>query len=183
MSEGRTSPIAPPRPEISQPQPPFDNEDADVILRSSDEVDFRVFKLILSLSSSFFKDTFSLPQAPDLSKGADIQVVEILEDSHVLDKLLRFCYPCEDPVVKTLDEIHAVIEAMMKYDMLEVVKRAKQVLRSFAKSHPVAVFAISCRYEWEDLARTAARAALAVPLRKFDTKSAVKELLTLRAST
>ncbi|KAF9240602.1 hypothetical protein BU15DRAFT_73833 [Melanogaster broomeanus] len=43
---------------------PFDNIDADVILRSSDNVDFRVFKIILSLTSPVFKDMFTLPQ-PD----------------------------------------------------------------------------------------------------------------------
>ena len=39
---------------------PFDDPNADVILRSRDNVDFRTFKLMLSLASEFFKDMFSL---------------------------------------------------------------------------------------------------------------------------
>lgn len=41
----------------------FVDEDADVILRSSDNIDFRVYKVILSRSSDFFKGMFTLPQS------------------------------------------------------------------------------------------------------------------------
>ncbi|KAJ7457845.1 hypothetical protein FB451DRAFT_589435 [Mycena latifolia] len=177
MAEGRASPTpSDAHPKLSHPPPPFDSEEADVILRTSDGLDFRVFQLVLSLASPFFKTMFGLPQTPHSSQVVDVQIVPTQEDSDVLDSLLRFCYPCADPVIDTLDELHSVIEAMMKYQMHEAVKRAKQQLRAFAKAKPVAVFAISCRYEWEDLAKTAARASLAFPLRKFDKKSPVKEL-------
>ncbi|KAJ7140786.1 hypothetical protein C8R44DRAFT_237366 [Mycena epipterygia] len=183
MPEGEASPVSSPRLQPSHPQAqtkaqaPFDAAEADVILRTSDEVDFRVFKIVLSLASPYFKDMFGLPQILDSSQLDD--PVHTAEDSTVIDKLLRFCYPCADPIIETLDELHTVIAAMMKYEMHEVVKRARQRLRSFAKSDPVAVFAISCRWGWEDLAKTAARASLALPLRKFDKKSSVKELKDL----
>ncbi|ETW75378.1 hypothetical protein HETIRDRAFT_456000 [Heterobasidion irregulare TC 32-1] len=44
---------------------PFDEPHADVILRSSDNTDFRVYENILSLASPFFRELFSLPQPPD----------------------------------------------------------------------------------------------------------------------
>src|SRR5258708_4880046 len=44
---------------------PFDHAKADVILRSADGVEFRVFMLFLSLASPFFETLFGLPQAPD----------------------------------------------------------------------------------------------------------------------
>ena len=52
-----------PRISIMAPEP-FDRLDADLILRSSDKepVDFRVFKLFLSLASPFFAMVFTLPQ-------------------------------------------------------------------------------------------------------------------------
>ncbi|KAJ6573431.1 hypothetical protein DFH09DRAFT_981730 [Mycena vulgaris] len=171
MSDDKASPTPGTTPKPSRPLPPFDDTEADVILRTSDEVDFRVFKVILSLASPFFKSMFSLPQTE-----GDLQSVPTQEDSDVLDTLLRFCYPCADPSIETLDQLHAVIEAMMKYEMHGVVERAQRHLRNFAKSQPVAVFAISCRYQWEDLAKVAARESLRVPLRKFDRKSTVKEL-------
>ncbi|KAH9066765.1 hypothetical protein EDB87DRAFT_1588082 [Lactarius vividus] len=46
--------------------PPFDGPDSDTILRSSDQVDFYVYRIILSKSSPFFKSMLSLPQ-PDTS--------------------------------------------------------------------------------------------------------------------
>jgi BTB/POZ domain len=63
---------------------PFNNLKADVILRSADNVDFRVFKSILSLSSPIFDDMFALPQV----SGADnrnemedsLSVVQLAED-------------------------------------------------------------------------------------------------------
>jgi len=42
---------------------PFDDPKADVILRSSDNVDFRCYKLLLAFASpSFFEGMFNLPQ-------------------------------------------------------------------------------------------------------------------------
>ncbi|KZP24507.1 hypothetical protein FIBSPDRAFT_713764, partial [Athelia psychrophila] len=47
---------------------PFDHPDGDIILRASDSVDFRVFKLFLSFASPFFRQLFSLPQLPVLDR-------------------------------------------------------------------------------------------------------------------
>ncbi|KAG1774142.1 hypothetical protein EV702DRAFT_1127083 [Suillus placidus] len=43
---------------------PFAHANADVILLSTDGVEFRVFTFFLSLASPFFESLFSLPQAP-----------------------------------------------------------------------------------------------------------------------
>ena len=64
----------------------------------------------------------------------------------------------------------------MKYQMHDAVKRAQRKLSAFSSSQPVAVFAIACLHEWEDVAKAAARASLGVSLRKFDKKPTVKEL-------
>ncbi|KAI6023597.1 hypothetical protein PISMIDRAFT_18795 [Pisolithus microcarpus 441] len=53
--------------------PPFDHAKADVILRSSDGVDFRVFELFLSLASPFFETLFDLPQ-PSQAANADTEI-------------------------------------------------------------------------------------------------------------
>jgi BTB/POZ domain len=44
---------------------PVSQHGSDVILRSSDHVDFYVYKIVLSLVSPFFEDMFSLPQPPN----------------------------------------------------------------------------------------------------------------------
>ena len=46
---------------------PFDQPTADVVLRSDDDVDFRVHRLILTFASPFFEGLFSLPQPPPSS--------------------------------------------------------------------------------------------------------------------
>ena len=77
---------------------PFDHAKADIILRSSDNIDFRVFKLFLSLASPFFETLFDIPQPDEENGDQEIKdglvVVPVTEDSKTLDALLRFCYPC-----------------------------------------------------------------------------------------
>lgn len=41
--------------------PPFDDVDADTILRSADNLDFRVYRVILSKASPVFRDMFTFP--------------------------------------------------------------------------------------------------------------------------
>ncbi|KAI6101550.1 hypothetical protein EV401DRAFT_792944 [Pisolithus croceorrhizus] len=52
---------------------PFDHVKADVILRSSDDIDFRVFKSFLSLASPFFETLFDLPQ-PSEEMNTDVEI-------------------------------------------------------------------------------------------------------------
>ena len=120
-------------------QPPFDDADADVILRSSDGVDFRVYKVILSKASLFFKDMFTLPPPSpdsqddykdDYKDGAPI--ITLSEDSASLDLLLRFCYPVEDPTLSTIEDVETVMEIGRKYDIDFLTNAAKKALLSFA---------------------------------------------------
>lgn len=85
---------------------PFDHAKADIILHSSDNIDFRIFKLFLSLASPFFETVFELTQSAKTSGNQEIKadddlvVIRVPENSKTLDSLLRFFYPCnlvEDP--------------------------------------------------------------------------------------
>jgi len=75
---------------VTDANAPFDNPDADVIIRSSDNVDFRVFKLVLSLASPFFTVMFGLPQGPAGSINEKqetrngIPVIQVTENSQVM---------------------------------------------------------------------------------------------------
>jgi hypothetical protein len=114
---------------------PFDHAKADVILRSSDDVEFRVFKLFLSLASPFFETMFDLPQ--DLDGDSDqetkdgLAVIVVSEDSKTLDSFLRFCYPstlAEDPSLETLTDVVSVISAAKKYSLELIEKKVCQAL-------------------------------------------------------
>ncbi|KAJ8590977.1 hypothetical protein M405DRAFT_815094 [Rhizopogon salebrosus TDB-379] len=76
---------------------PFDHPQADIILRSSDGTDFRVFKMFLKFSCPFFKMMFELPQ-PAVVTGDDtkncLPIIVMQDDSKIVDIFLRFCYPC-----------------------------------------------------------------------------------------
>jgi len=65
---------------------PFDRTNADVILHTSDDVEFRVHRIILSMASSFFDTMFSLPQS---GSSSDLQSVDVTEDSRTMETLLR----------------------------------------------------------------------------------------------
>lgn len=153
-------------------QPPFDDADADVILRSSDGVDFRVYKVILAKASLFFKDMFSLPPPPPHLRGGGLQdeykdgipVVPVAEDSAAVELLLRFCYPIEDPNLSTFEDIETTLELGRKYDVDVLIKAAKRTLFSFSDTDALKVFVLACQFKWQELAQVAARQSLHQPL-------------------
>ena len=137
---------------------PFDDEDADTILRSSDGVDFHVYRIILSLGSPFFKTMFTLKQP--LDPGATIQkpFVEMQEHSGTIDKLLRFCYPIPDPSIQSMTDLGDVLEAAMKYEMEQPTILMKGLLRTGMTEDPLQAFAVACRLRMEPEAMAAATA-------------------------
>lgn len=162
---------------------PFDNPDADVILRSSDKepVDFRTFKLLLSLSSSFFSEILTLPQpasdafeSPSLYTdefidASDAPVIQMAEDAQTLRLLLGFCQPISVaplPRISSLHDMHKAIEAACKFEMEGVLTylRGEIILPRFMEAQPLRVFAIAYRYGWDAEARKAARYTLRHPI-------------------
>ena len=71
----------------------FDVPDANLIVRSSDFVDFRVHKPVLAMASSVFKDLFTLPQPSDSESDDDFPVDKLPEDSELLHSLFSIIYP------------------------------------------------------------------------------------------
>ncbi|KAH9951141.1 hypothetical protein B0H21DRAFT_719747 [Amylocystis lapponica] len=144
---------------------PFNKPNADVILRTSDNVDFHVHKLILSEASPIFETMFGLPQ-PATPVSTETQdgnpVVHVSENAQALDRLLRICYPTADPVLDTIEDVRSVLEAAEKYDMESaraLCIRAFMVPKIFEKE-PFAVYAIAYYLRLEDETRKAARMTL-----------------------
>ena len=146
-------------PQISTAQAPFDDMEADVVLRSCDCVDFYVYKAVLSLASPFFKNMFSLPQTTQASEQTVRQsapVVDFTEGSRTLGHLLRLCYPITDPVIKKLTEVEDALEAAIKYQMDEATAIMRGMLRTHAPNEPLKVYVIACRLNLEVEAKEAA---------------------------
>ena len=66
--------------------------DANIIIRSSDQVNFRVHKSVLAMSSIFFENLLSLPQPPDEELVDGLPVVQLSEDAGVLSNLISLLY-------------------------------------------------------------------------------------------
>ena len=84
---------------------PFDLPDANLIIRSSDLVDFQVHKSVLAIVSPFFGDLLSLPQPSDGEYVDGRPVVQLSEDSELLSSLVSVIYPVRAVVPKSYDKV------------------------------------------------------------------------------
>ncbi|KZS90656.1 hypothetical protein SISNIDRAFT_388216, partial [Sistotremastrum niveocremeum HHB9708] len=98
----------------------FDYPDANLIIRSSDSAEFRVFKYILGNASPIFSDMFLIgdQHPPASSFTSDVtNIVDVTETGRVMDTLLRYIYPTPRPDFCSLSEALDVLEAAIKYDI------------------------------------------------------------------
>jgi hypothetical protein len=100
---------------------PFGVPDANFIIRSSDNVNFRAHKSVLAMVSPFFSDLLSLPQPPDSdSESGDLPMVQVFEDSELLNCLLSMLYPVRPVIPNSYDKVYHLLAACQKYDMTSV---------------------------------------------------------------
>jgi hypothetical protein len=164
------SSVTAPKTSIRLADPPFNDPDGEIIIRTSDNVDFSVFKCFLGYSSHVFKDMFLLPQQAvkdDLKDGKPI--IHTTETADIWKTLLAFSYPmwaADPPVLDSLEEVLSVLESSKKYMMEGVEKKIRAALVSprFVEAEPVRVFAIACHHRLDAEARIAARQTLRLPI-------------------
>ncbi|KAJ7184956.1 hypothetical protein C8R46DRAFT_1026780 [Mycena filopes] len=148
----------------------FRDPAADIILRSSDDIDFHVHRLVLSLASPVFRDMFGIPQPPE--KGGELPVVRMAESGAVLGRILNFWYPGGHPTVENLDQLREILEILIfKYDMQSVVPMGQGLLRGYVEAEPLGSFAVAVRHGWDNLALVAANGCLKLPLRSSEYKA------------
>ncbi|KAI9441850.1 hypothetical protein H4582DRAFT_1935403 [Lactarius indigo] len=103
---------------VSRPLPKcLDLSGTDVVVRSSDRVNFPVHKAILASSSPVFKDMFSLPQPPNNGKVDELPVVDLPEDAELIRSLITILYPIPSKIPASYDRTLALLSAAQKYDM------------------------------------------------------------------
>lgn len=154
---------------MSPSTPFFEDSSADIILRSSNGIDFRVYKTILAKASPVFEGMFTHPPPPpsavppeEYSNG--LHVVNLTESTEALDALLRFCYPVREPTLSSIEKTLEVFHAAKKYDIDEGIMWAREKLAGFAAKEPIRVYALACRYGWEREAKIAAKETLSMSL-------------------
>jgi BTB/POZ domain len=91
------------------PLEPSDASDANLVIRSSDFVNFKVHKLVLAVASPFFKDLLSLPQPPDSESVDGLPVVQLSEDSELLSTLVSMLYPIRLVVPNSYDKVLSLL--------------------------------------------------------------------------
>lgn len=142
------------------------NLHGDVILRSSDYIYFRTFKLLLSLASPMFADMFRIPQPTlesDVNEMKDgVPMVNMEENSRVLEVLLSFCHPNHLVTLDSLDVLDNVLAGAMKFDMGAALRWAgpKLVQPKFVANQPLYAFGIACRHDLENKAFILAKSTL-----------------------
>ncbi|TFY82479.1 hypothetical protein EWM64_g1533 [Hericium alpestre] len=139
---------------------PFDNNDtsADFILRTSDQVDFFVRRVILSIASPFFKDMLVLPQSSESMTekrtsraGGTPPIFEVAEDS------------------PGLNNIRLILYAAYKFRMKAVLGVVNTALQQCLDEDVLGVFALARRCELYDTCLMAAKETLKHPLTSLDT--------------
>jgi BTB/POZ domain len=89
----------------TSPLEPFDVPDANLILRSSDLIDFRVHKSVLGMTSPFFKDLLSLSQPSDSETVDGVAVVRLSESSELLNSLVTILYPVRRVIPNSYEKV------------------------------------------------------------------------------
>lgn len=150
-------------------QEPFD--EGDIILRSYDGFDFRVYRIILSLASQIFTDMFGIPQPSGVAIAGDSQgrvdglpVIQLTEKGTMLDCMLRLCYPVENLALPTFEDVRQMLEVGRKYEMQLATQAAIRRLRELARDQPVRAWVVAMRQDLPEEARYAARMSLRQPL-------------------
>ncbi|KZV63948.1 hypothetical protein PENSPDRAFT_553982, partial [Peniophora sp. CONT] len=142
----------------------FNAPDAEIILRSSDNIDFAVHKSILQFVAPVFSDMLSLPPAAD-TLSEERPVVEMEEDSDSLRLLLSFSYPrgfIPEPALSNLADIKRSALMARKYDIEFMRDKAERALID-SSIPPAVAYAVSWRFEYSIALRKAARRTLEQP--------------------
>jgi hypothetical protein len=151
----------------------LDRSDADIIVRSSDNVAFRTFQSFLIFGSPVLKGL--IQQQLDLIHGnlqghpeKSLPTLLMPEDSNTIERLLLFSYPRWTPLpeLNDLQEVKNILAAAVKYEMDGVLKFLRKALKTspLIAEEPRRFFAIACRYGFEEVAKLAVRHTFTLPL-------------------
>ena len=143
----------------------LNDPNGDIILRSSDQVEFRAFRWPLEHLYPVFSDMFHLNDPSTSPEPSTPPVVQMVETAPVIEALLRLSLPIDPPIVKDPRIIAPIIGAIVK---LQAERRCRWWIRMTTEDmvpvNPWAMYAIllsfgrkSCDYRFEEEIRIAAR--------------------------
>ena len=116
----------------------FDTGDADLILKSSDDAEFRVHKVIIFLASA--NHLCNIPVESDVDK---LPVIRVSENGVTLGTLVSMCYPVADVDFEDLSVFYQVLKAAMKYEMKKIIRILQVKLAHYIERDPLRIYFIS----------------------------------------
>ncbi|TFK48564.1 hypothetical protein OE88DRAFT_1634647, partial [Heliocybe sulcata] len=134
----------------------FDTIAPDLTITTSDGTEFRVHKSFLCIRSPVLRGMI-------VAERSAQNPVSLAEESGVIEPLLRFCYPVDDPVFDDLRKLWSVRQAASKYEMGDIDARLSRQVRKYLSREPLLVYALACRDGRQTEAREAARFSLRQP--------------------
>jgi len=141
----------------------FAEDDAKIILTSSNGVSYRVHSFTLRTTSGFFRDMMSLPQHDSAESRGD--TITLDETSDVLGSLLRMISGFGAVKWASYDEVENVLAAAQKYDMRGPILTIRSAITSpFFLEQPLRLYAIAAHYGWEEEAKLASKYSLRLSL-------------------
>ncbi|KAJ7334297.1 hypothetical protein DFH08DRAFT_880756 [Mycena albidolilacea] len=169
--------------------PPYDDPKADIIIRSSENVDFRMYKFLLGLASPFFKEMFEVAQpiAIDVEEQETltrdgVPIIFLYNDQNrvcgkdVVEFVLSSCLPAGLQSGKPqlpVELVGPVIDVATRYG---IDWAAKAVLHDpqLLMANPSLVFAHACHKGWAAEAALAAQGSLRFRIQDFPPEPALK---------
>lgn len=143
--------------------PAFVEDDANIVLRSSDGIHYRIPSYTLRTTSGFFRDMFTLPMPVSGTNQGEVIVMD--ETSKVLGKLLRMIGGLGFAKWESTEELEAVFAAAEKYDMPgPIATMAVNLTTSVFIQKPLKLYAVAARYGLEDVAKYASKLTLSLSI-------------------
>ena len=139
---------------------PFDSSGkADMILRSTDRIDFYVLRGLIGFVTPIFDSVSSTSQKNGLP------VLDIEEDSATLRHLLSLIHPCVESQIDDIDTFMRVARAAQRHGMSIVGEMLRQKLdvSRHIEDDPVRTLWVAIAFGWGQVAKKAAMHALALP--------------------
>jgi BTB/POZ domain len=98
----------------------LDVPDANLVVQSSDLVNFHIHKSVLAMASPVFRDLFSLRQPLGSESVDGLPVVKLTEDAELLNSLFSMLYPVRLVIPDSYEKVLYLLAACQKYDMDQV---------------------------------------------------------------
>ncbi|KAK2462747.1 hypothetical protein APHAL10511_005265 [Amanita phalloides] len=168
-------PLPGPTLHVREAEEPFHSRaKADIILRTSDAVDFYASLLFLQLVSPTFNNMLCDAKG-ELKDG--LMVVGVADHSRVFRPLLLLIYHCMgEPPTEDLELFGDICMAARKYGLTAMEPRLRRQLAA-SSEQPLRVYAVATYLGWTDVAKSAARNILNASLQEAVTR--VPELMRI----